>query len=378
MNEHVGYGRNIGDGSDAENQQTTDELGRYTDESDAFSNEIKIENSDGRYDSQIRESFNKAYSGGSPEYRNALDALNRSNPFSIDVREDKGCSYNPVKHCIFLNAKDIENDGNPYYRLPQILEHESSHAIDFAIWNRLGSFRQNDLPASGYLRLPLMGNMTMLEIAESELGDLDDEFQQMVLEEQNKEIKIEKPKEIDPYAPQKRLADLLSKAGGFDYDETLKNVKDVRRILENPFAVDPKFMMATVQLLNDPKIKGELEDMIKEQDDYLANMDKQYERFKKISFDRAVELQREYGALNDLMSAANRDPEKRGRNFSVLGSGHFNEYYMITGNRATEIFAQIGPILSFCPKAAKWLKEKAPKTMDAYYELLRIASEELK
>lgn len=110
----------------------------------------------------------------------------------------------------------------------------------------------------------------------------------------------------------------------------------------------------------------EFQDMAFAEADYLIS---------KNGIDGVIDAYKKFCFLNDIMSASNAEKEKRGRYLKFFGNGHSNEYFQNDAYRASEIFANIGSILSNGGEAEKWIKEKAPKTIKAYEALMKIAEE---
>lgn len=390
---HVGYGRNKGDGSDAQNQQPVDSLNRYTDESDAFFGQSYQAVSDSPYDmdsyernkENVKGGFDKMFEKSSPQFSSALNAINKTNPITMIADQDNsGCRFvSNGNGFVSIDQKVVENNGDGYFDLGIIMQHEFTHAIDYRLARILNNGSKH---ASDSVKLESTGGLTLLQCAEQELGQLDSEFAQMLKDnakETDTDSKLKELKERTPsdiFAAKHELASVLSAKSGVAADEIerqlgnrpMEYVKafEESRIWDIPSKLIPMFQKLEQGDLDSAKAKQkEIDDWYAEYSELMSTQTQNDNKFEK-----ATELMKQFAYLNDIMSASNKDPYKRGRSNEFLGQGHDFAYYADDGKRATEIFADIGPTLSIGGKAAEWLKEKAPKLVAGYFELLNLAT----
>lgn len=406
---HVGYGRNRGDGSDSQNQQPVDSLQRYADQSDAFFDKvtdstlsvsdikeqlgISTESMFGGiskdvYKKVLSENSNIMFGKAPPQFKDALNALvsKRSVQCYVGETDDGRCYYNAVWNSVFMTKDFFMNNGSPYQDFWEVLLHEYSHAIDY----NLGS-SDAWTPSSAAVRLQSAGGMTLLEDAFDELGgdEMYAEYEELIKENaessrRNEELVRLSHQKDDDYQMSMDIAvnAICSKYG--------YNRAAVERALEstglpNMDDDDLEFALAFVDddlregidaWYKDDSFKGERERSKEFADRYVEDGRALIEKFnggKDEAFEMEMRDWKEFSALNDIMSSVNG-----GRDHPIFGYGHDSEYYGSDNNRATEIFAEIGPILAKNGKAAEWLKKKAPKLVAGYYELLGLALNKFK
>lgn len=410
---HVGYGRNRGDGSDAQNQQPVDALQRYTDQSDSFvgkvtkgmmelieSNKefgIPAESSlDGVspevYKRVLSENANTMFEKAPVQFKDALNAMmsKMDVPCMVGTSSDGRCCYSARWNSVYMTREYFENNGSPYQEFWEVLLHEYSHAIDYNLGDEYQG--RHYKPASFSMKLQSTGGLTLLEAAVGELGNESNysEYSDFV-GESDPFTKYEK-RHYELKEEENRLGQEIASLGAkalaqrFGYDE--KDAKIALNSLSvNSYGIKGKpddFMMqlfisdnmkdGITSLFLDESfsdVRNESENIMK-QIGKIRKEDKALQK-TRVSFETRFDRTKEFLYLNDIMSAVNG-----GKSHPVLGYGHDSEYYKDDDAKATEIFANIAPVLAQNGKAAEWLKEKAPKLVAGYYELLGLALNKFK
>ena len=395
----VGYGRNKGDGSDTQNLQPADEMHRYADQSDSFCNKalfkgkVMYRNNGAplvgqeaeKYVKVLNDNANTMFEKAPAVFNSCLNALMEKNQVFCGIAENNKCFYNPMFNTVYMADEFYENNGSPYEDFWSVLLHEYSHAIDA----NLGGSDQfgYSTHASNGVRLKSTGGKTILECAIEELGDLHGEFDELV---SDSDPAKEKKREFDELINEKDTLtdaqDLVAKHIASRIGKNWEEVAVELSLLGVDLAGSYEDAQFVSQFMDDGPFKDAFLAYFKDgsysdvRNKFIEEKKKSDERNKRIEgklkeiedarFASVVSLSKEFLDLNDIMSAVSN-----GVGNKILGEGHGKEYFSSNDKRATEIFANIGPILAKDGKAAKWLKEKAPKLVNGYFELLSLGTE---
>lgn len=404
----VGYGRNKGDGSDSQNLQPADEMHRYADQSDSFCNKAigergmvqyryanPLEGEEAkRYSDVLSKEANVMFEKAPAQFNSCLNAIMKAREIRCGICEDDDmgghCFFHSSFNAVFMTKGFYENNGSPYSEFWEVLLHEYSHAIDYNIGgidaHGFGTY------ASDGVRLKSTGNKTILECAVEELGGLHGEFDELVNESDTAKQKLQEYKELKELINEESSAldnaeRSVAKRIASQIGQKWESVSMELAMLGIDFAGSYEDAEFVSQFVDDEPFKKELLAYFKDdgysdvRNNVIEKKRKRDELNKKIRdklkevndarFASTVSLSREFSDLNDIMSAVGG----KGVGNKILGDGHGKEYFSNDRSRATEIFADIGPILAKDGKAAKWLKEKAPKLVSGYFELLNLGTE---
>lgn len=401
----VGFGQNKGNGTPSENQQPIDMMGRYADVSDNFINEMYLSvNLDPSFEDadpssadmesayktindikgKLPNIFNSVFEKSVDEFSSCLCAL--GNCFSSGALYGAGLYVTYEGHnyfdgwCVHIDANFILCNGSKYNTPEEVMQHEFTHMIDY-----LGNGEAWGKPMSSSIVLTIDGQSgTLLDFADRELGYLDQDFQRFVYDHENPRIaelmKQKKNKREAFDGAVKAFSDFVSKYGmGNDYAEYLFDSMDDYILMANEDS--PNFDVFLPEGYGDfvhGFMKTNEFQEAKKRYKEAVEWEKRYnEARNSTTADEEVEWIRKFFRLNDIMSATNRSPAGFGRWFDKFGRGHDQEYYMSNEKRGLEIFANITPILSKEGEAKQWLEEHAPRTVKAYYALMRLAKQYL-
>lgn len=338
-----------------------------------------------KYVKVLKDNANTMFEKAPAAFNSCLNALMEKTQVSCGIDENNKCFYSSIFNTVYMADEFYENNGSPYEDFWSVLLHEYSHAIDA----NLGGYDQfgYSTHASNGVRLKSTGDKTILECAIEELGDLHGEFDELI---NDSDPAKEKKREFDELLNEKDTLtdaqDLVAKHIASRIGKNWEDVSIELSLLGADLAGSYKDAEFVSQFMDNGPLKDEFLAYFKDdwysdvRNNFIEEKKKSDERNKRIEeklkeiqdarFASVFNLSKEFLDLNDIMSAVSK-----GVGSKILGDGHGKEYFSSNDKRATEIFANIGPILAKDGKAAKWLKEKAPKLVSGYFELLQLATE---
>lgn len=432
MNTKVGFGQNKGSGSEAENQQNIDELGRYAEQEDSKENSsnefsdfvsnrldslfasadidpysfqgLSLEDADKEKTKNNCQNAISAMVSAMPDYeRSAITSLLKKNliDFSLIANRKSNCAYCPTGGpMVFISTEEALNNGGMFMTLNDTFSHEFGHAIDgAALLNKIGEDEYFDVyekSGSASVTIKLSNGKTFMQTVIDELNNenIRNEFIRMVNESDESNGFLESSK-VDENKAKGILSNLYKdatefmKSSGVELPVGLEGLEDFYfsnfedkeyRYEDNIFVGDSQKEVLR-KFVNQPNIVK----MFEEYDSLIESSSSKKEKARESSMNASINANKTFGSLSDMVCACNigtsnlenGDVGDAGKLLTKLVTiGHPNKYYKDNPNAiGMECFANVSNILCFgSDKERNFLQKYAPNTINAFREICLMAN----